>query len=80
MLAVIVQVPELAVTVTTPVEVFTLHAVEAPFEYVIAPDPVPLATTVTFSPYRAEYAVVANDREFVALPKVNVCDAEVAAL
>jgi hypothetical protein len=67
-----VHVPELAVTVTTPVEVFTLQAVDAPFEYVMAPDPVPVATTVTFSPYLAEYAVVPNESELVALLNVNV--------
>ena len=74
------HVPELAVTVTTPVEVLMSQAFDAPFEYVIAPDPVPLATTVTFSPYRAEYAVVPNESELFALLNVNVCDADVAEL
>jgi hypothetical protein len=42
--------------------------------------PRPVADTVTVSPKRAEYEVVANEREFVPLPNVNVCDADIAAL
>jgi hypothetical protein len=54
MLADIAHDPELAVTVTTPVEALTSQAVDAPFEYVIAPEPTPVAVTVTLSPNLAE--------------------------
>ena len=43
MLAVIVQVPVPAVIVTVAFD--TVHAVEAPTEYVIAPEPLALALT-----------------------------------
>ena len=41
LVAVIAQVPELAVIVTAPVEEFTLHAVELPASNVTVPPPLP---------------------------------------